>query len=275
MVALADKLKSKIKYDYIACGDSYELLKKVKSNTVDMIVTSPPYNAGHHYENYDDNLESKEYEMFLKRILKQSYRVLKDDGRLCINIPFAIKNMITKNVYFIAAQVSGICDKIGYKSFEFISWHKGSSINHFQGNNTAWGSWKSPSCPNFRPMGEAVLVFYKKEKSHKGNKEDIDITADEFKNWTKNMWYFNESNSSVLFASNNAKKSIHPAPFPEELVERLIKLYSYKNDVVLDPFNGIGTTCYIAKKLGRHYIGFDLSKVYCDIAKERLENDKL
>lgn len=264
-----------MKVNYIECGDSTDLLKKIKANTVDIIITSPPYNAGHHYENYDDNLQIKEYEKFLKNILKQSYRVLKDDGRLCINIPFAIKNMKTKDVYFISSKVAGICDSIGFKSFEFICWHKGKTISHFQGNNTAWGSWKSPSCPNFRPLGEAVLVYYKKNKKHTGDKKNIDIEADEFKDWTKNMWYFDETNSNVLFASNNAKKTLHPAPYPEELITRLLKLYSYKNDLVLDPFNGTGTSTYVAKKLERNYIGFDLSEVYCKIAKERLEDDKL
>ena len=262
-----------MKLDYIKTGDSINLLKSIKTNSIDIVVTSPPYNAGHNYDNYDDNLEQIEYEKFLRKVLRQIYRVLKDDGRLCINIPFAIKNMKTKNVYFISSKVSGICDSIGFKSFEFICWHKGTSTNHFQGNNTAWGSWKSPSCPNSRPMGETVLIYYKKEKTHLGKKEDIDISSEEFKNLTKNMWYFDESNSIVLFASNNAKKTVHPAPYPEELVERLLKLYSYKNDIVLDPFNGIGTTTFVAKKLNRHYIGFDLSDKYCKLALERINDE--
>lgn len=261
-----------MKTNYIQFGDSYELLKRLDDNCIDIIITSPPYNASHKYDVYNDNLEIDEYNKSIFKILEQCYRVLKDDGRLCINVPFAIKNMQTKDVYFLAANISEICNKLHYKSFEFITWHKGTNINHFQGNNTAWGSWKSPSCPNFRPMGECVLVFYKKDKTHKGNSEDIDISSEEFKNWTKNVWYFEETNSNVIFASNNADKTIHPAPFPEELVERLLKIYSYKNDIVLDPFNGIGTTTYVAKKLDRQYIGYDLSEQYCQIAEKRIES---
>lgn len=258
----------------IICGDSTKVLAKFPDSFVDLVITSPPYNAGHDYDIYDDNIELDNYYNMLSSCFKEIFRVLKDDGKVCINVPFAIKNMKTKKVHFLATQIANIVNDIGFKDFEMITWHKGKNINHFQGNNTAWGSWKSPSCPNCRPMCEAVMVFYKNEKSHKGLRKNIDITSEEFKEYTKNSWYIVEDDvlyEDIICESNTAKKNIHPAPYPLELIERLVKLYSYKDDVILDPFNGIGTTTHAACNLSRQFIGIDLSEKYCDIAIERIK----
>ncbi len=134
-------------------------------------------------------------------------------------------------------------------------------MNHFQGNNTAWGSWKSPSNPVCRPLGESIMVFSKEITRLDGKICNSDIDKEEFKEWTKNIWYI----------VNNQSKVEHPCPYPEELVERLIKLYSYRNNVILDPFNGIGTSTLVAKRLKRNYIGIELSEKYCDIAKQSLQ----
>lgn len=267
-----------MEYNTIIEGDSLSVLKEMPESIVDIIITSPPYNAGHDYDIYDDNREFSDYLLNMEDIFKECYRVLKKGGRICVNIPFAIKNKKTKNVTFISHHIAHILNNIGFKDFEWITWHKGRNMNHFQGNNTAWGSWKSPSCPSFRPLGEAVMVFYKEEKQHKGSKDKIDITGEEFKKWTKNTWYFTEDNEygyeGLMCIPNDAKKKEHPAPFPTELVERLLKMYSYKDDLVLDPFNGIGTTTHAAEKLNRYYIGIDLSDRYCNIALERTKNGK-
>lgn len=257
-------------------GDSLYILKNyIPSGLIDMIITSPPYNVAHKYENYNDDLDFNEYLNSMKCIFIECYRVLKVGGRICINIPFAVKNKESKQVRFLSVYMTQILNEIGFVEFELICWHKGKDIKHFQGNNTAWGSWKSPSCPSFRPLGESVLVFYKGQRVHKGNSKNIDISAEEFKEWTKNVWYFDKNKEqgfeNVIFASNNAKKNSHPAPYPEELVERLLKLYSYADDIVLDPFNGIGTTTLASYKLDRQFIGIELSKQYCNIALERLK----
>lgn len=265
-----------MKLNTIIEGNSLDVMKGMPSNYIDIIITSPPYNAAHNYDNYNDNKDFKDYIMNMTEIFQQCYRVLKKGGRMCVNVPFAIKNKETKNVSFISHHIAAILNDLGFKDFEWITWHKGKNMNHFQGNNTAWGSWKSPSCPSFRPLGEAIMIFYKEEKQHRGKKEKIDITGEEFKEWTKNTWYFNEKNNNVyndlVCIPNDAKKKEHPAPYPNELVERLLKLYSYEEDIVLDPFNGIGTTTYVAEKLNRNYIGIDLSKKYCEIAFERLNS---
>lgn len=258
-------------------GDSLQILRKyIADNLIDIIITSPPYNVAHKYENYNDDLEFKTYLDLMREIFKECYRVLKVGGRICVNIPFAVKNRESKQVKFLSVHITQILNEIGFSEFELISWHKGKDIKHFQGNNTAWGSWKSPSCPSFRPLGESVLVFYKQERTHKGDSQDIDISSEEFKEWTKNVWYFDKEKEqgfeNVLCASNNAKKDLHPAPYPEELIERLLKIYSYERDIVLDPFNGTGTTTYVANLLNRQFIGIELSSKYCEIAINRLQN---
>ena len=300
----------------ILCGDSFSILKNhIGSECVDIIITSPPYNAAHKYDCYNDDLEFTHYLDSMKAIFSECYRVLKIGGRICVNVPFAVKNKESKEVRFLSVHIMQILNTIGFKEFELITWHKGKDIRHFQGNNTAWGSWKSPSCPSFRPLGEAVLVFYKEQRIHKGDLTKSDISAEEFKAWTKNVWYFDKDLESqniqdcnrqqridckeymnnqiyaldskdhididtgqvfpnVLCASNNAKKDLHPAPYPEELIERLLKLYSYQDDIVLDPFLGTGTTAAVAQRLKRQFIGIELSKKYCKEALQRLAYNK-
>ncbi|HEB9305959.1 TPA: site-specific DNA-methyltransferase [Campylobacter coli] len=256
-------------------GDSLYILKNyIGDEFVDIIITSPPYNVGHKYDNYDDDREFEDYLENMRSIFKQCFRVLKNGGRICVNVPFAVKNKENKQVKFLAIYITQILNEIGFSEFELITWHKGKDIKHFQGNNTAWGSWKNPSCPSFRPLGESVLVFFKGDRRHIGKSNNIDISSEEFKEWTKNTWYFDKEQvfDNIMCVGNNAKKDIHPAPYPIELIERLLKIYSYKNDIVLDPFNGIGTTSYAAYKLERQFIGIELSKKYSEVAVARLEN---
>nr|WP_232728701.1 site-specific DNA-methyltransferase [Helicobacter pylori] len=163
-------------------GDSLYILKNhIEDNLIDIIITSPPYNVAHQYENYNDDLDFESYLNLMHDIFKECYRVLKKDGRICVNVPFAVKNRDSKEVRFLSVYITQILNEIGFKEFELITWHKGKDIKHFQGNNTAWGSWKSPSCPSFRPLGEAILVFYKENKIHKTEGELADITSQEFK----------------------------------------------------------------------------------------------
>lgn len=262
---------------YIIEGNSLDVLKRLEDESIDIVITSPPYNAAHNYDVYNDNLDQSLYLENMKDIFKEVYRVLKKDGRICLNVPFAIKNRDTKKVSFLSHIFAGLLNELGFNDFEWITWHKGKNKNHFQGNNTAWGSWKSPSCPSFRPMGEAVMVFFKEERRMVRDNQYIDITGDEFKEWTKNLWYFDEEEelifNNIIMEPNTANKKEHPAPYPVALVERLLKLYSYEGAIVLDPFNGTGTTSFAAQKLNRRFIGIDLSKKYCDLAMSRLKSE--
>ncbi len=258
--------------------DVIKFTEKIKNDVIDLTITSPPYNVAHDYDNYEDNLSDKKYLEFLNNLSKELYRITKNGGRVCINVPFAIKNKITKEVSFLATKIASCFNDAGFIDFEMITWHKGRDINHFQGNNTAWGSWKSPSNPTFRPLGEVILIFSKITRKHTGDKENIDISSDEFKEWTKNIWYLDDKENLYknLISSPNKKirKYEHPAAFPVELIQRLIKLYSYKKDIIFDPFNGTGTTSLSAYLLDRKYIACEQSEKYCKIARSRIEEVK-
>ena len=128
------------------------------------------------------------------------------------------------------------------------------------------GGWKSPSKPYLKYTWEFVEYFYKGNPKHEGNKDNIDITGDEFNKWTTAKWN--------IAPENRMKEFGHPAMFPEELVERILKLFTYKNDIVFDPFSGAGTTCYVCENFDRRYIGSDISQEYCRIANKRLEKLK-
>src|SRR5690625_4251534 len=126
-----------MKYNYIIEGDSIDILKKIDANSIDIVITSPPYNAAHDYDVYNDNLDETLYLSKMREIFTEVYRVLKKDGRICLNAPFAIKNRKSKKVSFLTHKYAGLLNDIGFKDFEWITWHKGRNINHFQGNNTA------------------------------------------------------------------------------------------------------------------------------------------
>jgi DNA modification methylase len=141
-----------------------------------------------------------------------------------------------------------------------ILWEK----NNYNCKYTAWGSWKSPSNPYLKYTWEFVEIFSKGDLKKTGNKEDADITADEFKKWVVARW--------SIGPERRMKEFDHPAMFPEDLVERVLKLFSFKNDIILDPFNGVGTMPVVARRLKRRYIGIDISKDYCIKAEERIKN---
>jgi len=139
-----------------------------------------------------------------------------------------------------------------------IIWNKASSAS----SSTAWGSWKSAVNPVLRDIHEYILVFSKESFSrNKGIKENT-ISKDNFIEWTKSVW---------TFPAVSARSIGHPAPFPEELPHRLIQMYTFKNDIVLDPFCGSGTACLAALKDGRHYIGYDIKKCYVTLANQRIK----
>jgi len=239
----------------IICADSEEFLKKIPDNSVDLIFTSPPYNFGLEYEKNRDDYNWEEYFNKLFKIFDECIRVLKYGGRIIVNIQPLFSDYIpTHHIisnYFMQK-------KLIWKGE--ILWEK----NNYNCKYTAWGSWKSPSNPYLKYTWEFLEIFSKGDLKHKGSKENIDITADEFKEFVVAKW--------SIAPESRMKEFGHPAMFPEKLVERVLKLFSYKNDVVLDPFNGVGTTSYVAKKLNRRFLGIDISSKYCEIAKKRVNS---
>ena len=237
-------------------------VKMIDDDTIDLIVTSPPYNVDlgnnklnkNPYDLYNDNKEHKEYIQWLKSIFEAYYPKMKKGGRICINIGDGKNGAVPTSSDIIQMMID-----LTYIPMTHLIWNKNQS-----GSRTAWGSFQSPSCPSFPTPFEHILVFAKENKKlqYKG---ETDLTKEEFIKWSNAMW--------TIATERNMKKIGHPAMFPQELALRCIKMFSYIGALVVDPFNGAGTTCLVAKKNNRRYIGFDISKEYCDIAHNRLEED--
>jgi site-specific DNA-methyltransferase (adenine-specific) len=234
---------------------SSESMDEVPDNSVHLMITSPPYNVG---KEYDDDLTLDEYLELLTSVFRESYNKLVTGGRACINIA----NIGRKPYIPLHAMVIEIMLDLGFLMRGEIIWDKSASA----GGSCAWGSWMSASNPVLRDYHEYILVFSKESYSKNKSQEKRDtITHDDFIQWTQSIW---------TFPAVNAKKIGHPAPFPIELPHRLINLYSYENDVVLDPFCGSGTTAIAAIQNNRNYIGYDIKEEYIDLAKKRIANQK-
>jgi len=254
-VAISDE-----KVNRIICGDSENVLKNYPSNSIDIVVTSPPYNFGLDYKN-DQNKDAiywQDYFNKLNKVWSECFRVLKPGGRICVNIqPLFSDYMPTHHI------ISNQLMDLGLLWKGEILWDK----HNYNCKYTAWGSWQSPSMPYLKYTWEFIDIFCKESHKKNGDSKNIDITGDEFKKWVYAKW--------DIAPERNMKEFDHPAMFPEELVIRLLKLFSFKGDVVLDPFNGAGTTTVIAYKLNRKYIGIDVSKEYCRVAEERIKDARL
>ena len=234
---------------------SAENMKELPDSSVHLMITSPPYNVS---KEYDDDLSLKEYLQLLKNAFTETHRVLVNGGRACINVA----NLGRKPYIPLSDYISQMMLEIGFNMRGEIIWNKAASASP----STAWGSWQSAANPILRDVHEYILVFSKGDyKREKGNKENT-ISKEQFMEWTKSIWTMN---------AESARRIGHPAPFPEELPNRLIQLYSFTNDIILDPFMGSGTTAVSALKAGRKYVGYDISQDYIDLANRRIEPHKL
>lgn len=234
---------------------SCEEMKELPDCSVHLMVTSPPYNVG---KEYDNNLTLEEYLAFLMRVWKETYRVLVPGGRACINIA----NVGRKPYIPLHASIMQNMIDLGFLMRGEIIWDKAASAS----TSTAWGSWQSATNPTLRDTHEYILVFskgsYRREKMD-GRKSTI--SKEEFLEFTKSVWGF---------PSESAKKVGHPAPFPVELPYRLIQLYTFSNEIVLDPFMGSGQTAIAALKAGRRFTGYEISEDYIRLAQRRIQNGK-
>ena len=231
----------------IYCGDARNM-HQLPDRCVHLMVTSPPYNVG---KDYDEDLSMGEYCELLSGVLSETFRVLAHGGRACVNIA-----NVGRTPYLpLTAAVHSICGGLGLRARGEIVWSKGASA----GSSCAWGSWRSASNPVLRDTHEYILVF---SKGSWGRPKGVStVGRDEFLEFTKSVWEF---------PAASAKRAGHPAPFPTELPRRLIELYSYKDDVVLDPFMGSGATAEAALRCGRRYIGYEISADYAEAAQSRL-----
>lgn len=231
--------------------DCIQGMKLMEENSVDLILTSPPYNLNINYSDYQDKQPIEVYFDWCREWIEECYRILKPGGRFCLQIG-CFQSTINHPTY---ATFTNICQDIGFTFREFIIWNKNQIPKR-----TAWGSWLSPSNPRILPPFEMIINFHKISPKiiEKG---ESDLDRQEFIDWTNGLW---------VIAPESAKKMKHPAPFPEELAKRCIKMHSYKGAVVVDPFNGSGTTTKVANQLGRNWIGFDITEEYCNISRNRI-----
>jgi len=213
------------------------------------MITSPPYNVG---KDYDADLSLDSYKTLIRNVLAETYRVLVDGGRACVNIA----NVGRKPYIPLHAYIIDLAEQCGFLMRGEIIWDKGASA----GSSCAWGSWRSASNPTLRDVHEYILIFQKGSFQRHPIGENS-LNRDDFLEHTKSVW---------RFATTSAKRAQHPAPFPLELPRRLINLYSYKGDIILDPFMGSGTTALAAITCHRPYIGYELEQRYIDVALNHL-----
>lgn len=242
----------------IFCGKAEDVIKDFPDDLVNLIVTSPPYNVNlgknkykkDGYDFHEDNKNHDDYIQDMRTFFSNCKRILTNDARIVINIGDAKNGKITTH-----SDVIQMMKELHYIPYGIIIWNKKTTSNR-----CAWGSFKSPSQPSFPIPFEYILIFAKNslKLEHKGKS---DLTKDEFVKWSLAHWEF---------PPETRKEFEHPAPFPTELPKRCIKMLSYVDDVVLDPYCGTGTTCVTAKELNRKYIGIDISEKYCNYSKTRL-----
>jgi len=239
-------------------NDNILSTRKISSEEIDLIITSPPYNLDIKYNSHNDTLSYKEYLNFSKKWISRCFRWLKDDGRFCLNIPLDKNKGGQQSV---GADLTALAKKVGFKYHSTIIWNEGNISRR-----TAWGSWLSASAPYVIAPVELIVVFYKKYWKKTSGSKKSDISKKEFMEWTNGLWTF----------SGESKKRVgHPAPFPIELPKRCIKLFSYIGDTILDPFMGSGTTLIAAYLNNRKVIGIEFDKTYCELAKRRLIKEAL
>lgn len=237
---------------------SAEIMTDLPDNCVHLMVTSPPYNVG---KEYDEDFTLDEYLSFLERVWREVWRVLVPGGRACINIANLGRKPYLPLNAFIARQMFNI----GFLMRGEIIWNKAGHASP----STAWGSWKSPANPTLRDVHEYILVFSKqrfgrsKKRPGDGPDREATISRDDFLEHTKSVW---------TFPPEPARRVGHPAPFPVELPRRLIELYTFAGEIVLDPFMGSGQTAIAALRTGRHYVGYEVAAEYAALAQRRIED---
>lgn len=228
---------------------------KIGQASIDLVVTSPPYNVDIPYNSHDDRVTYREYLDFSSRWMERCHGWLKGDGRFCLNIPLDKNKGGQQSV---GADLTTIAKEAGFSYHSTIIWNEGNISRR-----TAWGSWASASAPYVIAPVELIVVLYKDSWKKTSGSLTSDITKEEFMAWTNGLWTFN---------GESRKKVGHPAPFPVELPLRCMKLFSFVGDTVLDPFMGSGSTLVAARQCRRKAIGIEIDTRYCELAERRIES---
>ena len=261
-------------------GDCIKVMSEMPESCVDLIVTSPPYGVGIAYDSFDDDLEFDQYKVFSANWLREAYRVLKDDGRIAINIPYEINRQDKGGRILMVSEVWQIMKNIGFKFYGIVDLEEDSP---HRSKTTAWGSWMSPSAPYIYNPKECVILAYKKThiKKVKGEPEWVGEVVDlEQEDGTikKKTVYQEEHKKEFMdlvygqwdyFADT---KQMTKATFSLDIPMKAIKILTYRNDLILDPFAGSGTSLCAAEIGGRRWIGIELSESYSKVAKDRVQH---
>ena len=260
-------------------GDCIEVMKTLPEGSVDLVVTSPPYNCGIKYDMHIDNLPMDQYWSWTREWLTETYRLIKDDGRVSINIPYEVNVQDRGGRVFFVSEFYQIMKEVGFKFFGIVDLEEDSP---HRSKTTAWGSWMSPSSPYIYNPKECVILAYKKQhiKKVKGQPEwKGESTEIEQEDGTlKKKIVYEEKDKKefmeLVFGQWNYfadTKSLTKATFSMDIPTKAIKILSYKNDVILDPFAGSGTSMVSAEILDRRWLGIELSPNYCDVARGRVQ----
>jgi site-specific DNA-methyltransferase (adenine-specific) len=264
----------------ITTGDCREVMKEMPANSIDLMVTSPPYGVGIAYDSFDDDINFDDYKEFSKEWLTEAFRVLKPDGRLALNIPYEINRQEKGGRIFMVAELWNILASIGYKFYGVVDLEESSP---HRSKTTAWGSWMSPSSPYIYNPKECVLLCYKQlsKKQTKGTPQ--------WKSWVEQV---EDKNNPELFVNKKMYEKSDKddfislvygqwnyfadtrqqtkATFSMDIPVRAMKILSYKEDIVMDPFMGSGTSAVAAEFVGRNWVGVELSENYTEVANKRL-----
>ena len=257
-------------------GDTIDVMSEMPEGWVDLVVTSPPYNVGIKYDTHNDEIVMDEYCEWSEKLLTEAYRLLKDDGRIAINIPYEVNVQARGGRVFFASEMYQVMKKVGFKFYGIVDLEEDSP---HRSKTTAWGSWMSPSAPYIYNPKECVILAYKKVhiKKVKGDAQ-----------WKGEPYLTEDGKNKVAYAEQDKKefmelvfgqwkyfadtRTLTKATFSMDIPEKAIKILSYRNDVVLDPFNGSGTSCVAAVVHDRRWVGIELSSNYCEIAKQRIQS---
>jgi len=268
-----------IEINKIHAGDCLELLKQMEDNSVDVIVSSPPYNVNIGYDVYKDDMPMDSYLKWCKEWISESFRVLKDDGRIALNVPNEINAKERGGRVFMASEYWQMMKEIGFGFFGLVDLEEQSP---HRPKNSAWGSWMSASSPYVYNPKECIILAYKKNyiRNNKGisewNYTEVDTVNEKGIKRVKRIYKDEDKKDFMELVFGRWKylsdtRSLTKATFSLDIPLKAIKILSYKSDLILDPFSGSGTTALAAKMLGRNFIGFELSKEYVRIANERIE----
>jgi site-specific DNA-methyltransferase (adenine-specific) len=261
-------------------GDCIKVMASLPESCVDLIVTSPPYNVGIDYDSYNDRQSMEDYWQFTKDWLSESYRILKDDGRIAVNIPYEVNVQDRGGRILFMSEFYQIMKNLGFKFFGLVDLDENSP---HRSKTTAWGSWMSPSAPYIYNPKECVILGYKKnhikkvkgEPQWKGELVDLEQEDGTIK---QKMMYQDEDKKEFMslvygqweyFADTKQQTK---ATFSMDIPMKAIKILTYKNDLVLDPFTGSGTSLVAAEVSGRRWLGIELSENYTKVAKDRVQH---